>query len=415
MTSTQEDRLRQLMEVAAGDPPRSVTVAHLGARVRRRRSMHRSVVAVAAAAAVTGIAFGVSAVTGHGSFMPPQYASTGFRGPLILPPATGVPAYYVQRSRSAPGDAVVRDTATGAVTAAVRCPWTGSRLGAIAAAQDDAFFIDCAEAKWSVPNPDVVGTQIYRFQVTNTGAIASYGAVPGGWLPHQLGDQLTAAADGSTIALNVYLDGGSRFLVISTRTGATATWTTGPVQKGGYAPGDLSLSANGKVLTFVTGNMTAFLSSTQLRMGGAICGDVAQVSPAARGGSLRSARVLLPATALSWAQALPSFVRVSRDGSAVTVAGIGRAVSGRHYILAERISVGTGRATRLFFRGDIGSYTPTADGSTSSFGGSASTDATGQYLILSFGPRPGAGNGWLDGSRLVPLLPTDTYSPEETW
>ena len=80
-----------------------------------------------------------------------------------------------------------------------------------------------------------------------------------------------------------------------------------------------------------------------------------------------------------WRGELRPYLRVSRDGATVTVVAIGRsgAVAGaeRAHLIAEQISLATGRATRMLFR------------------------------ILSFGPKPGAGNGWLDNGRLVPLAP----------
>jgi len=430
MTATQ-DRLRELMEIAAGEPPRSVSITQLRRLARRRRTVHRSVAAVAAAAAMAGLAFGVFALSGQSTVMPPQYGSTGFRGPVILPPAAGVPEYYIQQGQpriarareSSPwaqtGRIVVRDTATGAVTATVRCPWAGSQVWAIAATQDEAFFIACAQVSGSELHPVVSGTQIYRFQVTSTGEIAGYTAVPGGWLPRQLALDLTAAANGSAIAFRVGAHGpvsaGARYLVINTRTGAIATWTSGPIQQGGRFPSDLSLSANGKELTFYTGNMTRFLSSAQLRNPNATWGDVAEVGPASRGGSLRSARVLLPAAALAeLPREIRPYLRVSRDGATVTVVAIGSipADAVRAHLVAEQISVATGRVTRVLFRAEVGRYTKTASGGSGEFGGSASADPSGRYLILNFGPKPGSGNGWLDNGRLVPLMPA---SGADTW
>jgi hypothetical protein len=427
MTATQ-DRLRELMEIAAGEPPRSVTFTQLRRLARRRRTVHRSVAAVAAAAAMAGLAVGVSGLGGESTVMPPRYGSTGFRGPVILPPASGIPKYYTQDEQSSSsrwpqvGKTVVRDTATGAVTATVRCPWAGSQVWGIAATQDEAFFIACVQIGGSELEPLIAGTQIYRFQVTSTGEIAGYTAVPGGWLPRQLASSLTAAANGSAIALRVAqygpLPGGARYLVINTTTGRTATWTSGPIQAGGRPPNDVSLSASGKELTFFTGNMTRFLSSAQLRAPNATWGDVAEVSPASRGGSLRSARVLLPAADLARLPLqLRPYLRVSRDGATATVVAIGR--TGRAFgahLLAEQISLTTGRVIRVLFQAEVGYYTSTASGGSGEFGGSASADPSGQYLILSFGPKPGAGNGWLDNGRLVPLTPANgEYTGRETW
>jgi hypothetical protein len=108
-------------------------------------------------------------------------------GPGRLPPATGVPRYYVQQQYEAASgvpDAVVRDTATGAVTATVRCPWAGALIsGRIAPTGVEAFFVACMRTRESGVRALVVGSRIYRFQVTSTGAIAGYSLVPGGTLP----------------------------------------------------------------------------------------------------------------------------------------------------------------------------------------------------------------------------------------
>jgi hypothetical protein len=431
MTGTQQ-RLRELMETAAGEPPRSVSFTDIRRQARRRRAAHRSVAAIAAAVAVTGVALGVSALAGSGAAIPPRYGSTGFQGPVTLPPAAGVPEYYVARGSlqtprgqyhgqlAQPGRTVVRATATGAVTATVRCPWAGSQVWDVAATQDDDFFVACAQVSGSQLDPVPVGTQIYRFQVTSTGEIAGYAAVPGGWLPHQLAVGLAAAANGSALATQVGSDGtvfaGVRYLVINTRTGATATWTPGPVQQGGRYPSDLSLSPDGKTMTFYTGNMTAFLSGAQLRQHSATWGDVAQVSPASRGGSLRSARVLLPAAALA---GLPPqirpYLRANPDGRSVFVVAIGGPGT-TPYLVAEQVSVATGRVTRVVFRAEVGGYAHSASGGSGGFGGTASADPSGRHLILQFGPEPHAGNGWLRGGRLVPLTPVnDAGAGPETW
>jgi hypothetical protein len=91
-----DSRLRELLETAAGQPPRSVTVPQVRRLVRRRRVVHGAVV-MSAAAAVTAIGVGV-ALAGGQALVHGRPAN----GAVTIPPEAASRA-STSSSRSSPG------------------------------------------------------------------------------------------------------------------------------------------------------------------------------------------------------------------------------------------------------------------------------------------------------------------------
>jgi hypothetical protein len=384
-----DGQLRDLLEAAVGDPPHRVTVEAVRRRMARRRMMG-GVAAAMAAVLLTGLGLAVSAqVTSPGP------AVTGYS-------RAGLPRYYIQQSlsdASSPLLTVVRATATGAVTATVRCPWAHARIAAQdAAASDHTFFIVCQRE--TGPGASVVtGSLIYQFRVAESGRISGYTPVPGGILPGLRVGGIAASADGSEIAITT-VPGDSRsplanVMVINARTGARAVW-----RNGGNAPGtarfaisDLSLTSDGRELVFLA--VTRCIQSPRCEPTGQ---EVRALTSATSGGQLGSGQLLLQQSALSGLSAgYINAAVVSPDGSALTVVIMH---SGPQSDTASvvQFSAATGRQTRVLYQ------EPTGNGFSYQF---FSLDPSGRYLLLDVGPTSGPVNGWIDHGQLAPLTPPD--------
>lgn len=391
-----DTRLRELMDVAVGEPPGSISVPEVRRLARRRRTLHgitATSTAAACCAVLSVLALGLAApLSGHS----PTRASS-------LRP--GVPRYYIQEQQTVWWHefyrALVRDTATGAVTASFRCPWSGAAIAGIAAAGNNVFFMACQRTSKSL----VADTQLYRFQLTSAGRIPGYSPVPGGALPGLVTDGLTAAADGSEIAMSTATTGRparpyAGLLVINTRTGAHAFWrANGPLSLGQ----DLTLSPNGRDLRFFTTGSTVVPV-----VNGSGHPEERQVSPASKGGQLSSARVLVRVPS----QKSVVYAWSNPGGSVVTeVAVQGRASAAK--LVVKQISGASGRVIRVLFRAGgrgINAYFTTAR-----------SDPTGRYIILEYATNHGVFNGWLDHGHLVPLTPLQgaarrhIFPVYETW
>jgi hypothetical protein len=398
--SDTEARVRQLLEVAVGMPPNSISVSKVRRLARRRRTVHG--IAAASTAAATCAAVSVLAV--------------GLTGPLSghapasSPRAHGVPRYYIQETGLvsprytdiiAYQRALVRNTASGAVRATVRCPLKGAAIAGIAPADHEAFFLSCVRTSGSV-----VLTRLYRFRLTSAGRVRGYTPVPGGVLVNTEPSELTAAANGSEIAMITSLTSTTKFpepdgvLVINTRTGAQAMWR-GKSQA--TSAQDLTLSPDGRDLRFLLVDGVDVKTEASER----------QVSPASRGGVLGSARVLVrwhPADALITAF---SYAQVSPGGSVLTVAvpqlqRVKRVPEKTKITwVVEQISVPGGRVIRVLFRAsltlDLVVYL------------NATSDPQG-LIILHYGTgvtKPGYRNGWLDHGHLVPLAPAHAIPAQD--
>jgi hypothetical protein len=419
--SATDTRVRELLETAVGEPPGSISVTEVRRLARRRRTLHGVTAASVAAACCAGV------------FL----LALGLAGPLFghSPGPTssaqpGVPRYYIQEQDNVGAmlritrRALVRDTATGAVTASVRCPWPGAIITGIAPADNNVFFVACQRSSGSVRN-GLFNTRLYRFQLTSGGRVPRYNQVPGGALPGLITHGLTAAADGSEVAMSTATTGHSAgpyagLLVINTRTGAHAVWRASRrlstdrynlklqrIQLSQDLSQGLTLSPNGRVLRFFTTGPTPSTVFCTPRP----CSDpaVRQLSPASKGGELNSARLLVALPSLSSSPEPAIYARVSTGGSALTMAAIQQSARAEDLVV-EQISVSSGRVIRLLFRADL----------RNAFAVQVSSDPTGRYIILDYipthGPEHRAKNGWLDHGHLVPLTPPHgTIAVYETW
>jgi hypothetical protein len=384
-----DGQLRDLLDVAVGDPPHRVTVEAVRRRMARRRVME-GVAAAIAAVLLTGLGVAVSA----------QVTSPGPAGGAYS--GAGVPRYYIQQSlrdASPSLQTVVRATATGAVTATVRCPWPHARIETQdVAAANNTFFIVCQRE--TGPDDSVVtGSRIYQFRVGESGRISGYTLVPGGMLNGLRAGGIAASSDGSEIAITTAAGASSsplaNIMVINARTGARAVW-----RNGGNAPGttrfeisDLSLTSDGRELVFLA--VTKCIQNSRCEPTGE---EVRGLSPAGNGGQLDSGQLLVQQSMLRGLSA--GYINgavVSPDGSALTVV-IMHSGPQSDTTSVVQFSAATGRQTRVLYQ------MPTGSGFLYRF---FSSDPSGRYPLLDVGPTSGAVNGWIDHGQLVRLTPPD--------
>ncbi len=317
-------------------------------------------------------------------------------------PVAGLPRYYVQQAfGQRPPGAVVRATATGAVTATVRSPWPQAVITAIAAGGDQTFFMVCQRSAGG----GFSGARIYRFRVTAAGRVSGYSLVPGGELAGLQAGRLAVSANDEQIALTTEPAGAtgpaatSSIMVINTRTGARARWDAPPAVPGTMtlSAGDLSFTADGRELAYLATPRCVHGPCTPTGSGE----EVRVVSPAAQGGSLASSRLLLRQSSLApLGTSYLDGAIISPDGSHVTVLVMNTPAGGPpiNTISVVQVSATTGRQTGVSFRMDTGSGF-----SYRLFG----ADPSGRHLLLDAGPPSGAVNGWIDRGQLIPLTPRD--------
>ncbi len=379
-----DSQLRDLLDAAVGEPPHRVTPDAVRRRVRKRRLKE----GVAAALAVLLIAgLGLTVVTVRSG--PGPADADGF--------AAGVPPYYVQESFGGAGP-VVRATATGAVTATIRCPWRQSHVvaGEIAATASQAFFLVCERPAGHGQGSMRTASRIYRFQLTDSGRVSGLSLVPGGQLGPPAVDAITAAPDGAQVAVTVgpAVIGGrpsvpDQIMIINTRTGTRAVWRGSATL---FRAEALSFIHQGRELVFV--GVKRCTPSPH----SATCRALRAVSTASPGGQLDSSRLLLPLAALLRSRGdYVNDVIISPDGATLTVAVARTPDRGQNQILVERFSV-TGRLLRVLFR------MRTGNGFFYRF---VNADPSGRYLLFDAGPTTASVNGWIDHGRLIPLVPAD--------
>lgn len=388
-----DSQLRDLLDAAAGEPPHRVTPEAVRRRVRRRRLKEG---ACAALAAVVLAGFGVAVAAVRSGPGPADIG--GF--------APGLPRFYVQEGFGTPG-LVVRATATGAVTARVRCPWRGSQVagGHFTATAGPAFFLTCQKSTQRGQTYLTTGSRIYRFQVTGSGQVSGYSLVPGGLLGKHTVEALTAAPDGARVAVTLgpAVIGGTssapdQILIIKTRTGARAVWRGSAKLFGALVN---SFIHDGRDLVFV--GITRCTPSKH----SAACRALRTVSTAAPGGQLDGSRLLLPLSALlRMSGDYINAVVVSQDGATLTAAVMRSPGRGPDQVLIVRFSA-SGRQLRVLFR------MRTGNGFSYRFFGA---DPSGRYFLLDAGPTRATVNGWINHGRLIPLKPADGSNlSNETW
>ena len=388
-----DSQLRDLLDAAVGEPPHRVTPEAVRRRVRRRR-LKEGACAALAAVVLAGFGIAVAAVRSG-----PGPADVGGFTP-------GLPRYYVQESFGAPHP-VVRATATGAVTATIRCPWRGAQAAGheFAATTGQAFFLVCQKSVQHGQEYQVTGSRIYRFQLTGSGRVSGYSLVPGGLLGKHTVDALTASPDGSRVAVTVGppVIGGTasapdQILIINTRTGTRAVWRGSAKLFGAEV---VSFIHQGRELVFV--GITRCTPSKH----SATCRTLRMVSTAAPGGQLDSSRVLLPLSALLRTRGdYINDVIISQDGATLTAAVMRSPGRGPDQILIVRFSA-TGRQLRVLFQ------MRTGNGFLYRF---VNADPSGRYLLFDAGPTTATVNGWIGHGRLIPLAPSDGSNlVNETW
>ncbi len=402
-----ETQLRILMSIAADQPPRRVSVEAVRARVARRRTA-QCLAAAAAVVLVGGVGVALAAqVTG-------QTTATG-------PIQAGPPPYYVQQSIAvaAASSGVVRSSATGEVTATIRCPWPGARVAtsAIAPADHRTFFIVCQKTAAQGKTTVITGSRIYQLNLTSSGRAGSYAPVNGGDLPGFNVSGITATPDGSELAVSgstaVAATSPVEVIVINTKTGAHAIWSgfaKVPGQVWYSVGGDISLTANGRELAFlVQPRCVKATAAPPCHVSGGE--EVRAVSPADRGGQLSSSRLLMKQ---AWIMRLSAgYINdavISPDGSTLTLAVVSGPArpQAQSSVSVQQVPTSTGRHPTILYRMLTGS------GFTYQF---FSSDPSGRYLILDAGPARGAlANGWIDHGSLVPLAPRNGAGIlYETW
>ncbi len=396
--------LRDLLDLAAGEPPRRVSLEAVRRRAIRRRVSQTGfaglAVVVATAAAVTLSA----GATGAG-----QHPAANTH------PQAGPPRYYVVETGPQQPIAV-RATATGRVTGTVPQPremTCGGQEDSFAATANETFFMLCTawrHGSGAATSPD---TFVYRFKVTSTGRVTGFSPVRGGELKGMLGDEIAVTPDGTQVAVEAtkppptgpfYTNTApAGIFVINTRTGQRALWRNGPYLPGAvqfaYAQ-DISFSGSGRELVVAQSRCrrTRYLVE---------CNGHAQVQVRAYrqpsgGGSLERGQVLAQNRSISAAV-------ISQDSSALTEELIACPRRGTCTLSVERVSLRTHRAVVLYL-------TRTGTPSGGVFSRFFSADPTGRYLIVDAGAGNARVNGWIDHGKLVPLAPSDGNAPAyEAW
>ena len=422
---TEADLRAALAEQARRAPSADDVLSALRQAGSRRRHQPAWAAPAAAAAAMV-LVIGLAVAVSHGLFGTRQPG-----GPGSLPAA---PRPFYVTTDVAITKVVVRSTTTGKVVAVVPVTpveTTGVLVApALATGGNGTFYLAAFRR-------GVAEEQIYRFRLTAAGHVTGFARVPGGTLRRGwAADALAASANGSRIAVGAFYypthvnpgpEQSDQVVVINTHTGSQRTWRGGSLA-GGYNffrvaslswAGDRKLAVLGQWCQAVDPNPGGEACSRWQRQA-----QLRAINPAGPGGgTVQDGRLLLrqaPRTFL--AQAL-----VSPDGSTITAMVLHGKIIGNPQISGifpanlsvEQVSAATGDRLGVIYRRYLGD--------TSIISGTESdplmliADATGSHLIV-YGGICGLHcgnefNGWLDGRRLVPLLPTGFAHREaaEAW
>jgi hypothetical protein len=420
-TGELEAKLRLLMDIAAGEPRRRVTLDAVRRRVVRRR---RAASAAAAAALVLagGVGVAVAAQRAELEHQPAGPVTGGHSRSVAVPGRGGVPRYFVVRSvvpnsgsTANREETTVRATATGAVRARIGCPLSAPYVitWPVAAEDKQNFFLVCQRATGPESYAKVLESRIFQFHVTTSGLVTSDQPVRGGALGGLLVQGIAATPDGSEIAVIVYP--GSHppdlhrtppdVIVIDTRTGARAIWHGAPPVSGKtvYWPQDISLTADGQRLVFLT-EPQCFQPPCTTR-GGQQMRVV--IHPASGGGQLNSAAVLVRLdSVLRLSSASVMDAVISPDGSTLTLAVMGT-LSGKpspDSVSVVQIPASGQRQLRVVYR--------LPQGDSYSF---FSADPPGRHFLIGTGTLNGEFAGRIDNGRLIPLQPDPSIVQVMVW
>jgi hypothetical protein len=401
MTRT-EERLTDALTAAVSGLHED-TLRPLAAPARRDR---RWLAPAAAAAAVTLVVSLAAVLTGRSPALPGPAAGT-----------SGVPRYYADMDFH--GMAVVRATATGAVTASIPVPRLADAPdGNITAAANGMFFV----AAFASQSQE----RIYRFEVTSTGQVSGFAPVPGGGALSSQVDAMAASPDGSRLA--VATKGGpfgpARITVIYAATGRRTVWQGGLARRGfrGFDISSLSWTSDQQELVFTAQWCKPFEVNSQTcensAKGGRRAAEVRALNPAAGGGRLDSGRLLLRQSAR---YPYIASAAISPDGTTITALVLHGPVrvsspgTVPDHLSVVQISAATGRQLRVLYQRLTG---PT-------FVWYLSPDASARQWLLDGvdvyggdGPRSQSKlgfNGWIGNGRLHRLQPAGGYLAGEAW
>ena len=425
MTRT-EERLTDALDAAA----RGLREDTLRPLVMPEPRPHRPawLAPVAAAAALL-------VVVGLGVAVARQLPGSG-RGRQLPGVPTAPHGYYVQDDLNQDRP-VVRSTATGAVTASVPVPRAPHAPGynLMASADNGTFFVIAFV-------PGLKGQRLYRFQVTSSGLVSGFSAVPGGLLgrPNWEADAIAASPDGSRVAVSFSFMGppkgcGQAKLpkcppvtayrdyidVVNTATGAKSVWQGGMSKlRASFSVGNLSWTSDGRLVVLGTWCRTGGDGET--------CGgpkqrtaEVWAVHPGTHGGHLDQGHLLLREQGR---YPLIEQAVISPDGSVITAVMLTGPVVGTSQIngsvpdnlFVEQISVTSRQVLRVLFRRHLG---PTDEINGVPDFLALYPDASGEHWMLNAGicsgHCTGGFNGWIDHGRLVPLQPADGRMADEAW
>jgi hypothetical protein len=402
--SEMEAQLRTLMKIAAGDQPRRVDVEAI-----RRLARRRAIASVAAAMSVVliggaGVAVAAKSIGGQ----------TVGSGPL---PA-GVPRYYFEQGFGYAEHPVnvIRATASGAVTASVRCPGPGRTLvGTVVAVRQDTFFMICQSYAGKWPSHVVTGARIYRFTLTSSGRIPGYVPVPGGNLAGLSANDLAATPGGSRVAVAVApaaraRSGSDQIVVIDPKAGTRTSWLWPKKVPGRiyFELGRMSLTGNGKELA-VDAQARCVTQKKTFRCKATGGEQVRAFDIAGAGGKIGEGRVILRQSAIMRPSAdnlLGAFI--SLDGTSITLTEAGTDGPGSAgFVEVLRVSATNSRDRHTIFR------LRTGNGWSNQV---LTADPSQRHLILVAGPGLRTLNGWIDHGRLRPLTPkAGNDISQETW
>jgi hypothetical protein len=316
------------------------------------------------------------------------------------------------------GKAVVRVTATGAVTDSIPVPRVAHAPdGNITAAANGTFFA----AAFTSPSQE----RIYRFGVTGAGKVSGFAPVPGSGT---LGvDAIAASPDGSELAVATRVGpfGRARITVIDAATGRRTVWQGGLARRGfrGFDISSLSWTSDQQELVFTAQWCKLFEVNSQTCVkatsGGRRAAEVRALNPATGGGQLDSGPLLLRQ---SVRYPYIASAAISPDGATITALVLRGPVrvsspgTVPDHLSVVQISAATGRQLRVLYQRLTG---PT-------FVWHLSPDASARQWLLDGvdvygggdGPRSQSRlgfNGWIGNGRLHQLQPAVGYLAGEAW
>jgi hypothetical protein len=378
-------QLSRLLNALVGEPPHRVTVGAVRRKVVKRRLI-ASVAATAAAALAGSVGLLASA---H---------ALGKHPAMSASPRATEPRYYFEvaiRPRSGHLHAVVRSTATGAMTAQPHCPGPDPYLSAVATAGQQTFFIACLQNG----RHGLTGTRLYRFALTRSGRVTGFRLLTSGNLSGLRGGALAASPDGAELAVGIAPARSgplSDILVINTMTGKHVVWHAAHLPGGiNFSVQDLSFARNGQVLAvFGWGRCPKTAAERTCQSPGQ---EMVAVSHAAAGGRLASGRVLFTLPSLTPdRRAWINDAFIEPDGATAIAA-----VSGSTGSSVVRVSTATGKPSGVLYRARSNLV--------------IRPDPSGRFVLVVGFTLRGDLFGWIDHGHLAPLKPAAQVIYLEAW